>query len=566
MPSAPPANAAQTRTQGLLPLVMLGILVVAALRIWVYFAPAYYAGVDEASYFLTAKALATTLSPAIHSPDPLLFVPAYMVEVEPGVFYQKYPIGYPLLLAGGYLLGGPTGAFLVNPVMGVLCILGTMLLARDLFGPWPAVVAGACLALCPAIIFQSVGALSHISDACFVVFGLWMLWRWLRVGRWRYSLAAGLLLGFALSIRNTEAVLVAVVAWAALLRYRHIAPPGRLRRLTLQILPMAVGFVIAITPLALFQWRAFGSPFRSGYSFTGESTAFGLDTFVQHLPSLLTMLNTDPFGLPVLLPAALLGLLLWCIGLAMRFPAATRQVSPVVFLLLWIAPTLLLYTAYYWSSPHATIYLRLFISTFPAVIIAAAATADALTRGRLLARITFHGVLLASSFWMIFAAEPQQLNRTTLAWFSESAASTAREALPEGSLLVADKMSAFAAVFATNHQIITPLMFDAAEIQQRQQIAQGPPPHELNAVRAQRYLPLVAGKSQEQLDDLLRQLILQHLEKGQRVGLLTPDLEETEGSTPRRELWSRRLAPTLSLRELQRGQASWVVYEITKAP
>ena len=212
-----------------------------------------------------------------------------MIEVRPGEFYQKYPIGYPLLVAAGYLLGGESGAFLVNPVLGVLCILGTMLLARELFGPWTAIVAGACIALCPAVLFQSVSAVSHISDTCFVVFGLWILWKWGQSGRGAYSLLAGFLIGFAVSIRNTEALLIANVAWVVVLRCQSLPRDLRWKHLLQQLLPMACGFLIAAVPLAVYQWCAFSSPIRSGYSFTGESTAFSPADFVQHLPFVLRM-------------------------------------------------------------------------------------------------------------------------------------------------------------------------------------------------------------------------------------------------------------------------------------
>lgn len=549
-----------SRIERLLPLLMIGILTIAGLRIWVYFAPAYRAGVDEATYFLTAKALATTGSPAVHSPDPLRFVPNYMVEVEPGVFYQKYPIGYPLLLAGGYLLNGPMGAFLVNPVMGVLCILGAMLLARDLLGAWPAAVTGACMAFCPAVILQSVSALSHMSDACFAVFGLWLLWRWMPGGHWGYALGTGLLLGFAVSIRNTEALLVLVVGWAMWRRAREVG----WRRVMVQVLPMAAGAIVAVTPLLLFQWKAFGSPLRSGYSFSAESTAFSLKYFVERLPLALRMLNVDAFGLPVFVPLAVLGLVVWGVRAAMRVPAAIERSGAVGFLALWIVPTFLLYCAYYWTSPHATIYLRLFFSIVPAVIIAAAATVDAFCRGRAALRAVCAAGLVGVSFWMMSAGEKTQRNLSGLAWIAKVSVDAASGALPRDSVLVTDETAAFFAAFATDYEIVSPLTFDLREVTLRDRNAGGAGPYDLNALRSHRYLPLVAGKSQTELDELLRQFLIDRLEKGQRVGLLAPSMQGSPGQPSPREYWTARVAPTLALRELHRGKSGWVVYEISK--
>lgn len=543
----------------LLPLLTIGILVAAAMRIGTFFTPGFYPGVDESTYFLTARALATTGSAAIHSPDPLLFVPSMFIETEPGTFSIKYPIGYPLLVTVGYLVAGPMGAFAVNPVMGLLCVIGTMLLARELFGTWVAVVAGLCTALCPMIIYQSSTPLSHISDTTFVVFGLFMLWRWMRSGHWGYAVGAGLLLGYATTIRNTEALLGGVVVWAAVLRYRQIGQPNRVRRFILQFLPMAAAGILAITPMLILQWIAFGSPLRNGYDYTNESTAFAPRFFVRNLPGVLTMLNADPLGLPLLFPAAVVGLVLWLTGLATRSAAAVRNASPAVFVLLWACPTLLVYTAHHWWSPHAVIYLRLFVSVFPGVIIAAAATAEALARGRLAARVVFSGLLIAASIWAAMAAERVMGNRSDLALISNSAALTALESLPPRSLVIASDETCFLTAFLTDHEVIYPSMFDAAEVRRAEAVAAGDV-LDLNPLRAQRYFAQVGGKDQAQLDQLLQQLILKHLDQGQRVGLLVQELDDD--SPPRREVWAQRLAPSLALGRRHHGDSGWAVYEV----
>ena len=117
---------------------------------------------------------------------------------------------------------------------------------------------------------------------------------------------------------------------------------------------------------------------------------------------------------------------------------SARLTASVVFLVLWIAPTFCVYTAYYWTSPHPTIYLRLFLCTFPALIIAASATADTFSGGKISARIALSAILVGSSIWMSVAAEPKLLEVATLAWVSEEGSATARDSLPSGSLLVAD--------------------------------------------------------------------------------------------------------------------------------
>jgi hypothetical protein len=101
---------------------MILILAVAAYILWAWYIPCSGGGVDESTYLLGAKGIARHLDPVYRNPDPQQFVPEMMIETEPGVFYPVYPIGYPILAAIGYKLGGPEGAFVVNPVLVEPCV------------------------------------------------------------------------------------------------------------------------------------------------------------------------------------------------------------------------------------------------------------------------------------------------------------------------------------------------------------------------------------------------------------------------------------------------------------
>ena len=63
------------------------------------------------------------------SSNPAVFVPENMVEAKPGLFYPIYPIGYPLLCAVAYWLGGAEGPFRVNPVLLLVALVGVFFLA-----------------------------------------------------------------------------------------------------------------------------------------------------------------------------------------------------------------------------------------------------------------------------------------------------------------------------------------------------------------------------------------------------------------------------------------------------
>ena len=89
----------------------LGVALVLCLllrALYFFYTPAYFYGIDEGGYLVPAKGLALRGDPAKLTLDsPVEFVGENMVEARPGVFYGKYPIGYTLLGAIAYRLGGP---------------------------------------------------------------------------------------------------------------------------------------------------------------------------------------------------------------------------------------------------------------------------------------------------------------------------------------------------------------------------------------------------------------------------------------------------------------------------
>ena len=124
-----------------------------------FYAPAYFYGIDEGGYLVPAKGLALHGNPAKHTLDsPVEFVGENMVEARPGVFYGKYPIGYPLLCAVAHRLGGPAAPFLVNPAMALLGVVGIYLLGQALIGRLAGFLAAFLLGLHPFSAAGSSGA------------------------------------------------------------------------------------------------------------------------------------------------------------------------------------------------------------------------------------------------------------------------------------------------------------------------------------------------------------------------------------------------------------------------
>ena len=259
-----------------------------------YFVPAYE-GVDENGYILTAKRLALTGDGTKHTDHPLEYVSENVVQVDDGVFYAKYPLGYPWLCALAYRLGGPTGVFWVNPILAVLSVVGMFLLGRAMINDWAGALAALLLATNPLHAFYGLSALSHTGAVCFAIWGMLFLWRWTQSGGWRNAALAGALTAYACTIRYTEALLflpvVAMIFW---------------RRNFREVAVMAAAAALVIAPLAIHHWLAFGAPWRTGYALCGEATGFGWEWFKKNWWLMVTRLNSP--GLTLIFPVGLVGL------------------------------------------------------------------------------------------------------------------------------------------------------------------------------------------------------------------------------------------------------------------
>src|SRR5207253_7639353 len=101
--------------------------------------------------------------------------------------------------------------------------------------------------------------------------------------------AAGLLLGFAVSLRYTEAILAlpVVFLWACSLFDAIRAPANADRKLLIRKMLAhgtfgIAGGLLGVMPLLVYQWHAFGSPLTTGYSLSGEASAFSIRSFMNH--------------------------------------------------------------------------------------------------------------------------------------------------------------------------------------------------------------------------------------------------------------------------------------------
>ena len=154
-------------------------------------------------------------------------------------FYPKYPAGLPLLYAGLWSAGrglhawlpswfGPTAgvdfAYALSPIATSLAVLGTFLLVR--------LVAGSVWGIAGMLVFATsettmdlcTNPNSHASCVMCVVWGFYFAVKFWQVGgAWR-ALLGGFLLGYAATIRYTEATLLLPLAWVAFQNVRWRRP------------------------------------------------------------------------------------------------------------------------------------------------------------------------------------------------------------------------------------------------------------------------------------------------------------------------------------------------------
>jgi hypothetical protein len=347
---------------------LLGALAIAAGFFWLalyYWTPAR-PGVDQNAYLVGARMLLDHGTTRYSPPDPFTYVSMMWVRSPAGNYYPKYPIGLPLLYAIALKIGdavawphstlgsGAAWAYTVPPLCLTLSLLATFLLTRMVAGSLAGLVAMLLLALSPLSLVAADSTMSHAADLCFAAWGVFFLVRWWQTDTaWR-GLAAGFLLGYSVTIRYSEGLMVipAAVAMLCAIRWRH---PRTIRR----TLVIPIGWIIPVAVLLTHNLATMHS--LTGYDSTHESTAFTWAEF--HDKWEFTIQQFYEEGLLFSLPLGVL-------GLAMLYRVSWRF---TLLLTSWLIPGVLLYSAYYWGDNMAgPWYLRFFLSLFPPLALGAA--------------------------------------------------------------------------------------------------------------------------------------------------------------------------------------------------
>lgn len=473
---------------------------------------ASYDGIDENGYLITARSLATKGDSGKVLDDPNEFVSGNYVLADNGSYYGKYPLGYPALCVLAYKLGGPTAVFLVNPILAALAVLGTFFLGRAMLGEFAGALAAILLATNPLHAYFANSALSHSGSICFAVWGMFFLWRWTGSGGKWNAFLAGALSAYASTVRYTDGLLVlpiiAMVAW----RYFKVESPADLQPVAREFILMIVSALIAVTPLLIHHWRAFGAPWVTGYSLCGESTGFGWKFFKENWWLMLTRMDTG--GLILLFPLGLVGLAYLAIHDAKRG----------LLLGLWAVPGLLLYSAYYWAPQgDGPGYVRFFVSVFPPLILSALALLCFAVRARPWWWEVGLGAFVAVVATANLREATHQLNRQMdRLLFDKETSERVRDKLKDGAVIVASDRLLNFIEFAGDWHLYPLETFDRGAIQNRIKNLKDNDPRPFQRRKAEKLAETRGQKSDSDLTQEQRDLIKKQLAAGREVAMIMP--------------------------------------------
>ncbi|MDQ1328483.1 MAG: hypothetical protein QG641_1768 [Candidatus Poribacteria bacterium] len=351
------------------------------------FNPAYLE-VDPDGYLILAKHIAEGKPLAVKDDDPFMYQSHVWVENKKGEIVPKFAPGYPALMSIAYLLGGDTAMFFVSPIMGGLALIGSFLLFRMWMSRTSALFGVFYLAINAMVLVYCNYLLTHASDLCFAVWGMFFLWRWKRGLGMFSGIWAGLLLGGAVTIRHTSALFVLVLIATVVVKWIEcFRSKCNKKRFLKDSIILIASYCVFPLVLAIYDWAIFGSPFVTGYSLSGEQNAFNLKNIPQNLRILATGMNYTAL------------FLLFPIGFAGMFLAVT--VGESIMVSLWVVSLFLLYSSYYWA-PNGMAYFRFLIATFPAIVGSAYALMDKASISwirKTVAYTLLSGLLIFVTYW-----------------------------------------------------------------------------------------------------------------------------------------------------------------------
>jgi dolichyl-phosphate-mannose-protein mannosyltransferase len=406
---------------------LLAALLVGLHAVWllVHFVPTFV-GPDAGGLYVQARLIAEGLGTGLVAESPAQFIGNHWMEMPDGAFASRFPPGFPLVLAALYSVGGPTLALLLTPLLASVSVLLVYLITKSFTSPWMALGAASIMAtLSPVNRFALHNDSTTVTMTILLV-GILLLSRWDAHPTRRGAFWAGLVLGIIPTLRYAEVVLGIPVGVFLLLR--AFERPEVRRHVVWAVLGAAAPIVILLVHNSV----AYGAPWLTGYSLSGESGAFTLSKLIEQAPQYgRVMFSMNGPG--VLNVIGLAGML-W-----MLFKKRWRAWG--AFSATAVLAVTLLFGSYYWAvNVDAPLAMRFFVPILPLFLLSAIWTLDRLPSSRLRAPLT---LLVIGS--QIVVGSIRSSENALDEWMQLSHANAVvvavERAVPEGSILIGPRAS-----------------------------------------------------------------------------------------------------------------------------
>lgn len=200
--------------------------------------------------------------------------------VDQGRWYSHFPIGGPLVIALGSLMGGP---WVISALMTGISAAALYHFARTTFGEAQGRVVAIVFCLAPSIFIMGGTWMNHVPVLCLTCCMLAALAEWERANTWRaaslYAAFVGLTIGLIATIRPLDAVVLAIVVggfqlWILWQR----------RRKSISLIPQFVFGFAGVLPLLAVNAKTTGHALRFAYEVqwgAGHGVGFHLDPYGQ---------------------------------------------------------------------------------------------------------------------------------------------------------------------------------------------------------------------------------------------------------------------------------------------
>ncbi|MBY0489921.1 MAG: hypothetical protein K2R93_08770 [Gemmatimonadaceae bacterium] len=231
---------------------------------------------DEVAQLWHARILLTGRWALPVDPDRAFFALDTVVDGER--WYSQFPIGGPLLLAPGMLIGAP---WIINTLLTGASAASVYWFARSVYGEKVARVAALLMATAPSIVIMGGTMMNHVPVLFLWTAVLWLLPRWeAQVSARRRHLTAffiGLSLGLMATIRPLDAVAAALATGLfQLTRFKL-----NISR-SVEWVSQSIGGLLGVAVLFIAQSATTGAALRFAYDVqwgAGHSIGFHMDPY-----------------------------------------------------------------------------------------------------------------------------------------------------------------------------------------------------------------------------------------------------------------------------------------------